>query len=156
MVPLAAVVELLERLPPAERAILEPFALPRSLRRARRLAVRNAAIGAARAVFTGKVTITAKAFARALAAYSLSNWHREQHLEVWPDEGVSDRHRLLHAILSSNRGRPLGWRRICDIWAGRSVASCATFRTSTCNRVVPSPAHGFVTQAAAGPSDDRD
>lgn len=111
----------MERLPPDDRAFFEPLVLPAWLLRRRRLAARDAAIRAARAgYFTDpRVTLAAKQLATALRAYAASNWRREQHLASLPD-AVSGRHRAQHMVLRANNGKPLGWRRICEILGTRS------------------------------------
>jgi hypothetical protein len=86
---------------------------PRQYRIKRRDALTRAAV---QEHFPDKLTLSAKALARALAAYALSNWPVEQHLPALPDS-ASPRHCVLHAILRANGGKPLGWRQITNICA---------------------------------------
>jgi hypothetical protein len=86
---------------------------PRWARIARRDALTRAAL---QEHFPDKLTLSAKALARALAAYATSTWQAEQHLPALPDS-ASPRHCALHAILRANGGKPLGWRQITSICA---------------------------------------
>jgi hypothetical protein len=106
----------LERLQPDDRAFFEPLVVPRWLLRRRRLLERDAAVRTARAAYfpDPRVTVAAKQIASALAAYAVSNGRREQHLDALPD-GVSGRHRALHAVLRTNGGKVVAWRRIAEI-----------------------------------------
>jgi hypothetical protein len=105
---LARIQEILARLAPDDRAVLEPVTLPRWLRRRRRLAGRDAAVIDARQRFfpDRHVTVAARRLAAALGA---CNWH------TGLPAGASERHRALYRILAANGGAALGWRRIVDI-----------------------------------------
>jgi hypothetical protein len=120
---LAHIQEILARLAPDDRAVLEPVTLPRWLVRRRRLEVRNQLIVAARPVFSSdpRSTYAAKDAARALGGYS-GNWRREL------PEGVSRRHQMQHAILRAGDGKVIGWRRIAEIWATARNAGVAASR----------------------------
>jgi hypothetical protein len=104
---------ILGKLDREERAWLVERLEPRQCRIARRDAlVRDAMM----AHFLGPPTVAAKALARALSGYRASNWPSECDLVVLPDS-ASPRHCALHAILRSNGGEALAWRRIVDICA---------------------------------------
>ncbi len=111
----SAITEVLDRLSPDDRAILEPVTLPRWLRRRRRLAERDAGVIDARERFfpDRHVTVAARRLARALRGYRDGNWRWERYTGV--PAVASERHRALHRILVANGGVALGWRRIADI-----------------------------------------
>lgn len=75
---------------------------------------RDHAVRSALALFSGRPSIAARALSVALTAYERGLWRDEQHLAVLP-ETVTERHRLLHAILRLNGGKPLGWQTIYNI-----------------------------------------
>jgi hypothetical protein len=120
----ATIERILSRIEPADQIWLSSRLDPPWRRRQRRLAVRDAAIWAARVHFPDpRITCAAKATAAALDAYALSNWSSERDMADLP-EGVGARHRTLHAILLANDGKSLGWRKITDIFARKTDGAC--------------------------------
>lgn len=79
-----------------------------------RIARRDAAVRAARALFPGPPTTQARMLSAALSAYQRTDWLVEKRLPALPS--AVERHALLHLILRLNGGRPLAYRRIMDIF----------------------------------------
>ena len=120
----ATIERILSRIELADQIWLSSRLDPPWRRRQKRLAVRDAAVWAARVHFPDPhVTCAAKATAAALDAYARSNWSSECDIADLP-EGVSARHRTLHAILRANNGKSLGWRKITDIFAQKTDGAC--------------------------------
>jgi hypothetical protein len=106
---------ILARLEPEDGAWLRDQLEPPWRRRRRRRAAGDAAVRDARVVFSNPhTTCAARSLSTALAAYLASNYRFEKDYAVLPEASV--RHAMLHAIARANDGRPLGWRRIVDIW----------------------------------------
>jgi hypothetical protein len=147
---LSEIVAALDRLSAQDRAVLEPAALPRWLRRRRRLAARDAAIATALQYFPDRrLTGAATALHRALAAYQAAGWRWECALRELPDAG--GRHQALHAILRANKGVVVGRRRLVDI-----IGKCnAIFTAGNCTGAVLGPGHAVAPLEIARSDVDR-
>jgi hypothetical protein len=129
-VDIARLERIVAQLAPADAGWLRDQFEPPWRRRQRRLAQRDAAVRDARSLFSDPhhITCAARSLSRALAGYRASNWSAEKDLPALPDS-ASERHVVLHAIARANGGRPLGWRRIVDIWDDIAIIS-----VGNCNR----------------------
>jgi hypothetical protein len=109
---------ILDRLPPADAALIADLIEPQWKRRDRRLTNRDDAVRAARRFFPGmRDTPAATALAQALDRYLATAWRFDRDAAELP-QTASAQHFALFRIAQANNGVSIGARQIMNIFTG--------------------------------------